>query len=361
MAPDVLADMHGGSTAGAEAVLEVQDLAVQLDTRRGVVRAVNGVSYDVRAGEIVGVIGETGSGKTVSALAPLGLLDARRSHISATHLRINGEEVRGLPTRRLRNLRGNTVGVIFQDPMTALNPTLTIRKQLYDARRAHHREPRSLTSEASLDALRRAGLPRPLDIMHRYPHELSGGMRQRVMIALAIVNEPALIVADEPTTGLDVTVQAQIMDLMRMMRSKYHTAIIIITHDMGVIAELCDRVIVMYGGYVVEAGNVTEIFDAPLNPYTAALLASRPEAMEPGATLLGIPGRPPSTREEIEGCAFASRCWLSRGRARCVEVRPGLRSIGVEAGHVTACHFAEELAEEGQQQCVGGSEVIDGG
>jgi peptide/nickel transport system ATP-binding protein len=320
------------------ALLEVEDLRTSFATEDGIVRAVDGVSFSVDRGRVLGIVGESGSGKSVSCLSLLRLLPPRRTTVSGRAM-FKGRDLLALPERDLRAIRGREIAMIFQDPMTSFNPVRSIGSQLVEAVRLHER-----TSHA--DALARArrmlvavGIPNPDDRLRAYPMELSGGMRQRVMIAMALINRPDLLIADEPTTALDVTTQAQVLGLIRDLRREVDAAIILITHDLGVIADLCDDVVVMYAGRQVERAPVEQLFAAPSHPYTWGLLGSLP-AMNVGARrIASIPGSPPSLLATPTGCAFHPRCPLAFDRCR-VE-RPQLVALGGEPGHDAACHLPE--------------------
>jgi oligopeptide/dipeptide ABC transporter ATP-binding protein len=322
---------------GQVPLLEIEGLTVEFVTDDGVVRAVDGVGYTVRAGETVGVVGESGSGKTVSAMSVLGLISPP-GRITGGAIRFQGEDLRKADAKRLRQLRGGRITMIFQDPMTALNPVMTVGAQISEAIRIHDRSAsRSAAASRAVALLESVGVPGAAERARQYPHEFSGGMRQRAMIAIAIANHPDLLIADEPTTALDVTVQAQVLDLLRAAQRESGAAAILITHDLGVVAELADRVVVMYAGRVVEEAPVRPLFAAPRHPYTLGLLACVPGSGE----LTPIPGSPPDLRALPPGCPFRPRCPLARDR--CATERPQLREVA--PGHRSACHFHAELAE----------------
>jgi oligopeptide/dipeptide ABC transporter ATP-binding protein len=328
-----------------EPVLELRDLTVEFDTEDGVVHAVTGVSYELRRGEVLGVVGESGSGKSVSMLSVLGLIPVPPGRIVSGEAVYDGKDLLKLKGRRLREIRGGPVAMIFQDPMSALNPVLTIGNQIGEAITTHAPD----TADAAVRArtialLRLVGVPAADRRVDQYPHELSGGMRQRAMIAMAIANDPSVLVADEPTTALDVTIQAQIVEVLKAAQRETHAAIVLITHDLGLIAELADRVVVMYAGRVVEIGDVFSIFESPRHPYTVGLLRSRARLDSDGAELEPIPGQPPSLVTPPPGCPFHPRCVLSRGREICRTEVPEVRAVADGAEHRSACHFAEELA-----------------
>ena len=289
-------------------MLKVRDLTVSFRTEQGIVRAVDGVSFDVGEGELLGVVGESGSGKTVSLLAVMGLITDPNAIIAGS-IQYRGRELVGLKSRAMRELRGKEIAMIFQDPMTALTPVYTVGWQIAEQVLAHQRISKAAAWQRAIDLLAEVNIPKPEEAAHRYPHQLSGGMRQRVVIAMALSCNPALLVADEPTTALDVTVQAQILDLLHKLRRNHGSAIVFITHDMGVMAEIADRMLVMYAGRVVERGTKEELFRAPMHPYTQALLDSIPPLTgEKPRRLRAIPGTPPILLNRPPGCAFAPRC-----------------------------------------------------
>ncbi|WP_062119692.1 ABC transporter ATP-binding protein [Aureimonas sp. AU40] len=291
-----------------EPLLAIRDLKVAFRTERGLVRAVDGVSFDVERGEVLGLVGESGSGKTQTLLSILGLILDPNAELSGS-VRLGGEELAGMAPRRLRRIRGAKAAMIFQDPMTALTPVHKVGAQIVEQIRAHSGLSAKAAREKALSLLAEVGIPDPAGVFTRYPHQLSGGMRQRVVIAMAVSCEPSLIVADEPTTALDVTVQAQILALLDRLRRDHGTGIVFVTHDLGVVSEIADRVAVMYAGRIVESGPVEALFSAPRHPYTHGLFNSIPPLRGPRPPrLTGIPGLPPSNGAPIEGCAFAPRC-----------------------------------------------------
>ncbi len=331
------------SDVAVEPVLSVRDLVTRFHIAEGTVHAVNGVSFDVRPGETLGVVGESGSGKSVTMLAALGLLSRPPAEIVAGEAVFKGRDLLTLSDADLRQVRGREVGFIFQDPMTSLNPVYTVGGQLRETLQIH--QPglsRTAARERAIELLASVGIPNPRERYRQYPHEFSGGMSQRAMIAMAIANDADLIIADEPTTSLDVTIQAQILEVLEAARRETNAAVVLITHDLGIIAEHADRVVVMYGGRVAESGSVRGIFARPSHPYTRGLLASRPEFQVGSRRLDFIPGSPPMLYREPRGCPFEPRCTLGRGRARCIEERPLLRVV--PGGGHAACHFAEDLA-----------------
>jgi oligopeptide/dipeptide ABC transporter ATP-binding protein len=322
-------------------LLEVADLCTQFDLKEGVIRAVNDVSFTVEEGSVLGVVGESGCGKSVTALSIMRLIDPP-GHVKSGQVifRDNGNtcDLLTLPAERLEDILGNRISMIFQDPLTSLNPVLTIGYQIMEPLRVHRRLSAREAREAAASLLSRVGIPEARARMFDYPHQFSGGMRQRVMIAMAIACQPKLLIADEPTTALDVTIQAQILNLLRQLKNELGTSVIIITHDLGVIAQLADRVAVMYAGRIVENATVLEIFNAPQHPYTRALVASIPRLNEWPARLMTIEGTPPSLRGEQAGCAFEPRC--PDRIPRCAIERPPLTEL--EAGNLCACWVAQE-------------------
>lgn len=289
-------------------LLAVEDLRVSFATERGRVAAVRGVSFTVGAGEIVAVVGESGSGKTVTLLSILGLLDRRTTAVEGSVM-FRGRDILGLPDRAQRRIRGKEIALISQDPMTALTPVHTVGWQIVEQIRAHEAISAGAAKRRAVDLLDAVGLPNPAEAFTRYPHQLSGGMRQRAVIAMALSCNPALLVADEPTTALDVTVQAQVLDLLLRLRKDFGSSIVLITHDMGVVSEVADRVMVMYAGAIVESGTRDAIFGAPQHPYTWGLIASIPPVSGPRpARLTSIPGLPPTPATVPPGCGFAPRC-----------------------------------------------------
>jgi oligopeptide/dipeptide ABC transporter ATP-binding protein len=327
-----------------EPVLSIRDLVVEFKTDDGIVQAVDGVTYDVYPGETLGIVGESGSGKSVSTMSILGLIPCPPGRVVRGEAIFQGRDLLKLPKKELRRVRGNDMAIVFQDPMTSLNPVLKIGYQLMETIKAHHPDVKDEEAkERGLQLLRTVGIPQPERRFEQYPHEFSGGMRQRAMIAIAIANQPSLLIADEPTTALDVTIQAQILEVLKKAQDETHAATILITHDLGLIAEMADRVIVMYAGKVVELTDVHTTFAAPRHPYTVGLMDSLPRMTVDEDWLRPIPGQPPSLISRPPGCPFHPRCFLSQGRLRCREEEPPLREIGTD-GHLSACHFAEELA-----------------
>jgi len=290
-------------------LLQVTDLRTYFFTDQGVARAVDGVSFSVAPGETVALVGESGCGKTVTSLSILGLVpDPPGRVLEGSSIRLRGEELVGASKERLRRLRGNEVAMIFQEPMTSLNPVFTVGEQISEPLRLHLGMGKRAARERAVALLNEVGIPEPARRFDEYPHQLSGGMRQRVMIAIALACEPALLVADEPTTALDVTIQAQILELLAQLRERRGMAVLLVTHDLGVVAEVADRVVVMYAGQVAETGTAEEVFGFPSHPYTEGMLASIPRADRPGERLRPIPGVVPAPTDWPTGCRFADRC-----------------------------------------------------
>ena len=327
-------------------LLEVRDLRTHFFTREGVVHAVDGVSLSVDRGRTLGLVGESGSGKSVTALSIIGLIPKPPARIVSGEVIFDGRDLTTLSEHQLEDVRGERIAMIFQDPMTSLNPTLTIETQLVETIRRHTDVSRREARRRSIELLDEVGIPNPDARIKDYPHRLSGGMRQRVMIAIALSCEPDLLIADEPTTALDVTVQAQVLDLLDDLRREHDMAMIVITHDMGVIAEVADEVAVMYAGQIVEHASAVELFARPEHPYTEALLGALPQLEDHASRverLTAIPGRPPSLLEPPQGCRFAARCPYAGEPDGCAEHPPELREL--RRGHfVRSEHPASERA-----------------
>ncbi len=320
------------------ALLEVNDLRTSFRTDDGVVKAVEGVTFSVERGKTLGIVGESGCGKSVTCLSIMGLNNKRNS-ISSGEAIFKGEDLLKMDSRRLRDLRGNDVAMIFQDPMTSLNPVHSIGKQLIEAVLLHRDVSKKQARARALELLKAVGIPRADRRIDDYPHQFSGGMRQRVMIAMSLINEPDLLIADEPTTALDVTTQAQILNLMLKLQEEFHTAIIMITHDLGVVAEIADDVVVMYAGRVAEEGTVDEIFTRPHHPYTWGLLGSLPRLDTDVERLVQIQGQPPSLLNPPQGCRFHPRCPYVMDV--CKQKEPTLSPVTDQPHHLQACHLDE--------------------
>ncbi len=315
------------------ALLEVDDLRTSFHTRNGVVRAVDGVSFRIDRGETLGIVGESGSGKSVACLSLLGLVPQPPGRIEGAGAVLEGIDLLRCPQEVLRGIRGRRIAMIFQDPMTSLNPYMTIEEQLMEPLLIHEKIGRAAAARKALQALQEVGVPEAEQRIRSYPHQFSGGMRQRVMIAMALIGKPDLLIADEPTTALDVTVQAQILDLIAQQQRQRGVAVIFISHDLSVVAGFCDRVMVMYAGRVVETADTRAIFREPKHPYTRALQRSRPAMQAKGAELCVIPGLPPDLSRPVPGCAFAPRCEFAVADCGRTEMR--LQDVG--AGQASAC------------------------
>lgn len=325
--------------ARGEVVLEIDDLVVEFQTRHGAVRAVNGVDLQLRRGETLGLVGESGSGKSVTALSVLGLLP-RNARIVRGSIRVHGSDVLTASGDTLRKLRGRIVSMVLQDPMTSLNPAFTIGWQVAEAVKHVASGPRSFVRSRVIQLLAQMGIPAPEDRIRTYPHQMSGGMRQRSVSAIALAGPPEILLADEPTTSLDATIQAQYLRLLTTAQSQLGVAILFITHDFGIVAEVCDRVAVMYAGRVVETADVAQLFDHPSHPYTRALLDSVPRLGQ-SERLRSIPGQPPAAGHTAPGCPFAPRCPLADERCR-VEAPP---RIPVAEGHWAECWHSKVLSD----------------
>ena len=326
-------------------LLEVRNLKTYFHTRDGLVKAVDDVSFEVSEGEALGIVGESGCGKSVTALSIMRLISSPPGRIVDGEIFFNGKNLLDLDADEMRRVRGKHIAMIFQDPMTSLNPVLTINRQIAEVLQLHEGLSAGAARRRAIELLTLVGIPSAEERIDDYPHQFSGGMRQRVMIAMALSCNPQLIIADEPTTALDCTIQAQIIDLVRKLRQEFHTAVMWITHDLGVVAGLCDRVMVMYAGHIVESAAVKRLYANPRHPYTLGLLRSIPRLdQQRKAKLVPIDGLPPDLIDMRPGCAFSPRCGYAEA---CPPETPALRTI--EAGHRSACWVADQLgAKEGQ-------------
>ncbi|MFB7669697.1 ABC transporter ATP-binding protein [Kitasatospora sp. NPDC056138] len=332
------------NAAGA-ALLQVDDLQVEFRTRDGVARAVNGVSYGVRAGETLAVLGESGSGKSVTAQAVMGILDTPPGRITGGRVLYRGEDLLTMPEEERRRIRGRKIAMIFQDALSALNPVFSVGWQLGEVFRVHEGMSKKDSLRKAVELMERVRIPAAAQRVNDYPHQFSGGMRQRIMIAMAMALQPDLIIADEPTTALDVTVQAQVMELLAELQAEYRMGLILITHDLGVVADVADRIAVMYAGRIVETAPVHELYARPAHPYTKGLLRSIPRLDHKGHDLYAIKGLPPSLLHIPAGCAFNPRC--ERATDRCRTELPLLQAVSDEdggdlPGRRSACHLWKE-------------------
>jgi peptide/nickel transport system ATP-binding protein len=324
------------------ALLEVKDLRTSFRTDDGVVKAVDGVSFSVDAGKTLGIVGESGCGKSVTMLTVMGL-NSKKTATSTGEAVFNGEDLLTMKPNRLRQIRGDDIAMIFQDPMTSLNPVHSIGRQLVEAVLLHNDVSKKEARDRAIESLQEVGIPRAERRVDDYPHQFSGGMRQRVMIAMAMINDPALLIADEPTTALDVTTQAQILRLMAELQADHGTAIIIITHDLGVVAEVADDIVVMYAAKIAEEGMVGSIFNRPHHPYTWGLLGSLPRLDTDVERLAQIPGQPPSLLNPPAGCRFNPRCPYVMDI--CRQKLPELEPVTGDSGHRQACYLDEETKD----------------
>jgi len=332
-------------------LLSVHDLRTYFQTEDGVVKAVDGVSFELKRGETLGIVGESGSGKSVTNLSIIRLIPEPQGKIVSGKISLNGEDLLALTKKQLRRIRGRRIAMIFQDPMTSLNPFMRISKQLMELTQLHLGHSRSQAYQHAIEMLELVGIPDARERVDSYPHEFSGGMRQRVMIAMALSCQPELLIADEPTTALDVTIQAQILELIRKLKNETGTSVILITHDLGVVAGMTDHIIVMYAGKVFEQATTAELFACPGNPYTKGLLRSVPDPTANREQLYQIPGLPPDLANLPPGCPFAPRC--ERAEDVCGREFPPF--VEVSPGHHSLCHFADEVyarscAEKGNKQ-----------
>ncbi|MET9361456.1 ABC transporter ATP-binding protein [Streptomyces sp. NPDC006632] len=330
-----------------DAFLSVRDLRIHFDTPDGVVKSVDGVSFDIKPGETLGIVGESGSGKSVTSLGIMGLHRTAPNVTISGEVWLDGEELIGADADRVRRLRGRKMAMIFQDPLSAMHPYYTVGKQIVEAYRVHHDVTKKVAKARAIEMLDRVGIPEPAKRVDGYPHEFSGGMRQRAMIAMSLVNNPELLIADEPTTALDVTVQAQILDLIRDLQKEFGSAVIMITHDLGVVAEMADKLLVMYGGRCIERGPAEQVFYSPQHPYTWGLLGSMPRIdREETDRLIPVKGQPPSLINVPSGCAFNPRCPYADVPKDNITrtVRPELTEWDGDggSGHFSACHMSQE-------------------
>jgi peptide/nickel transport system ATP-binding protein len=334
-------------------LLEVEDLRVHFETDDGTVRAVDGISYTLERGKTLGIVGESGSGKSVSSLTVMGLTRARNARISGS-VRFDGKDLLHASDEEIRAIRGDDVAMIFQDPLSSLHPFYKVGWQIAEAVRAHRDVSKAQAWDRAVEMLGLVGMPEPRRRADSYPHEFSGGMRQRAMIAMALANDPKLLIADEPTTALDVTVQAQILELIERLQREFDTAVVVITHDLGVVAEMADEIAVMYAGRIVERASADTTFAAPQHPYTWGLLSSIPRLDSPrGEELVPIPGRPPSLISLPGGCSFHPRCpYVQEDHKR---IDPQLKPVAGERDHVVACLLEQDVRKKLWQELQAGA------
>lgn len=325
----------------AKTILEVKDLKTYYYTEEGVVPAVDGLDFDVKEGETFAIVGESGCGKSVTSMSVLRLIQNPPGKIISGEIRYMGEDLLKKPEKQMRRIRGNDISMIFQEPMTSLNPVFTVGRQIGESLIYHQEMSKKDVRQKAIEMLKLVEIPDAELVVDRYPHQLSGGMRQRVMIAMALACDPKILIADEPTTALDVTIQAQILRLLKNLREKSGASIILITHDLGVVAQISDRVMVMYAGEAVERCEVTEIYQNPLHPYTVGLLNSIPKLNESVKRLPSIPGMVPTFRDMPKGCRFSTRC--PKAGPRCMQQRPAPTEVG--DGHMVRCFLYSEGVE----------------
>ncbi|GAU79477.1 ABC transporter ATP-binding protein [Fusibacter sp. 3D3] len=321
-------------------ILEVKNMSIDFIHKKTKINAVSKLSYELYENEVLGIVGESGCGKSISVMSLLGLLSSGAS-VEADHIQFKGRDINGLDVKALSKIRGQEIAIIFQEPMTSLNPLMTVGKQILEMYELHTDLSLKEALNETLEMMEKVGLKNVSSLYHAYPHELSGGMIQRIMIAMAMVCQPSILIADEPTTALDVTIQAQILNLMRALNQKSHTAILFISHDLGVIKEMCDRVMVMYLGYVVESGDVMAVLNAPYHPYTKGLLKSIPNPQKRHERLYSIPGRVPNMSDRPVGCPFCERC--EKATEKCSAQLPELREL--DKGHHVRCFYPEMASE----------------
>ena len=340
---------HETQPPAADGLLEVEELRTYFDIDEGTARAVDGVSFRLSRGRTLGLVGESGCGKSVTALSILRLVPAPPGRIASGRILFEGRDLLRLSAEEMRQVRGNRIAMVFQEPMTSLNPVFTVGSQIIEAILFHQKVTKAEARAQTVQLLRRVHLPASEERADAYPHQLSGGMKQRVMIAMALACRPDLLIADEPTTALDVTVAAQILDLLKELQADFGMSVLLITHDMGVVAETTDEVAVMYAGELVESASTRALFSQPRHPYTIGLFRSLPSLGRAQRRLAAIPGAVPSPLRFPSGCRFHPRCFLSRGRENCRQEEPQLRALVLatagEPAHFSRCHFAEEAAE----------------
>ncbi|GAA4923180.1 peptide/nickel transport system ATP-binding protein [Stackebrandtia albiflava] len=346
----------GTAVGGEDPYLEVEDLKVHFSTEDGLVKAVDGLSFSLRRGVTLGIVGESGSGKSVTSLTVLGLHNPGKTRLSGS-VKVGGVDIVTADAEKIRRMRGKDMSMIFQDPLTALHPYYTIGRQIVESYRVHHDVPKKQAWTRAVEMLDRVGIPQPDKRAKQYPHEFSGGMRQRAMIAMSLVNNPSLIIADEPTTALDVTVQAQILDLLEDLQREFNSAIILITHDLGVVSEVADEVLVMYGGRCAEYGTAQQVLRESEHPYTWGLLRSVPTLSgDADHDLHPIPGNPPSLLNVPNGCAFHPRCeYAMNAGGPCDTQRPELLPVVGGTAHLAACHLPHD-----KRRTIRETEVKDG-
>ena len=320
-------------------LLEVKNLSTKFKTERGTAHAVRYVNFSIERGKMMGLVGESGSGKSVTAKSIMKLFDPARTTVTG-EIQLDGIDILSKTEKQMQKIRGNVLSMIFQDPMSSLNPLLTVGEQISEVFRYHKKMNKQTAKEETIKLLTLVGIPSPESRYKQYPHEFSGGMLQRLMIAIALACKPKLLIADEPTTALDVTIQAQILRIMKRLQHEFDMGILMITHDLGVVAEVCDHVSVMYAGQIVESGDVDTIFESPLHPYTLGLMSSIPKLGERSKTLNPIEGSPPDLHFELKGCPFAERCKFKTDA--CLAEVPVLRTM--QEGHLVSCHHAEKIA-----------------
>ena len=325
----------------SQSLLKIEDLSVHFFTDRGVVPSVNNINYEILEGETLGLVGESGCGKSVTAHSIIRLIPQPPGKIVNGRVMFKGEDLTKISDHRMREIRGNEIAMIFQEPMTSLNPVFTVGDQIVEAVTLHTEKDDDEARELAIEMLRKVGIPSPEMRIDEYPHQMSGGMKQRVMIAMALSCNPSLLIADEPTTALDVTIQAQILELMAELQQESNMSVLMITHDLAVVAEVCDRVVVMYGSKIVEIARVEELFRNPLHPYTQGLFASSPNVEEDKPRLTPIPGFVPNPMNFPLGCKFNNRC--PHSTERCMIEEPTLEEIG--EGHLVSCHLVDKARE----------------